>query len=181
MALTLLIGGARSGKTKLAGALSPGPGPVTLIATAEGRDQEMQDRILEHQRQRPGHWLVVEEPVDLEGVLTGVDADTRVIVDCLTLWVSNLMGQGLDDDEIQRRAGRAAAMAGARQSATVVVSNEVGSGIVPVNDLARRYRDLLGRVNAIWAEASEHVYLAVAGGVVPVQRAESLWGDMTDG
>lgn len=182
MSLTLLLGGARSGKSRLAGTLmTSGSGTVTLIATAEGGDQEMRDRILEHRRSRPDHWLVVEEPIDLEGALTGVDGETRVIVDCLTLWVSNLMGHGLGDDEIQDRASRAASVAAARHLATVVVSNEVGSGIVPVNDLARRYRDLLGRVNAIWAEASDAVFLTVAGGVVPVQRTDSLWGDATDG
>jgi adenosyl cobinamide kinase/adenosyl cobinamide phosphate guanylyltransferase len=181
MSLTLVLGGARSGKSKLAEALTgPGTGPVTLIATAEGGDQEMRDRILEHQRSRPGHWRVVEEPIDLEGALAGVGADDRVIVDCLTLWVSNLIGQGLDDAEVRARAGRTAAVVVARQPVIVVVSNEVGSGIVPVNDLARRYRDLLGRVNTIWAEAADRVYLTVAGGVVPVQSIESVRADVTD-
>jgi len=151
------------------------PGPVTLIATAEGGDQEMRDRIFEHRRSRPEHWMVVEEPFDLDRALTGLDEDSRVIIDCLTLWVSNLMGQGLDDDEIQSRASRAASIAAARDLDTVVVTNEVGSGIVPVNDVARRYRDLLGRVNAIWANASDAVFLTVAGGIVPVQRTDSLW------
>ncbi|MGH8913996.1 MAG: bifunctional adenosylcobinamide kinase/adenosylcobinamide-phosphate guanylyltransferase [Acidimicrobiia bacterium] len=182
MALTILLGGARSGKSKLAGTLmTSGSGPVTLIATAEGGDQEMQDRILEHQRSRPADWTLVEEPLDLEGALSRVEDGHRVIVDCLTLWVSNLIGAGLDDDEVRSRAGDAAALAAARELATVVVSNEVGSGIVPVNDLARRYRDVLGRVNALWAEASDHVYLTVAGGVVPVRPADSVWGEATDG
>lgn len=178
MALTLLLGGARSGKSRLAGALmASGSGPVTLIATAGGGDQEMRDRILEHQRSRPAHWAVVEERIDLEGALNQVEEGHRVIVDCLTLWVSNLVGLGLDDAEIRVRGHVAAEVAAARQSATVVVSNEVGSGIVPVNELARRYRDLLGRVNAMWAEVAEHVYLTVAGGVVPVLPAGSAWGD----
>ena len=182
MSLTLLLGGARSGKSRLAGTLmTSGSSPVTLIATAEGGDQEMRDRILEHRTSRPNHWLVVEESVDLEGALNEIDGETRVIVDCLTLWVSNLMGHGLDDDEIQTRARRAASVAAARPLETVVVSNEVGSGIVPVNDLARRYRDLLGRVNAIWADASDAVFLTVAGGIIPVQRTDSVWRETTDG
>ncbi len=181
MTMTLLLGGARSGKSKLAGSLmGSGSGPVTLIATAEGGDQEMRDRILEHQISRPGDWLVIEEPIELEGALSGVDASLRVIVDCLTLWVSNLIGLGLDDDEIRARARAAAEVAAARQSTTVVVSNEVGSGIVPVNQLARRYRDVLGRVNSIWAEVADHVYLTVAGGVIPVRPADSVWGDASD-
>src|SRR3970040_2820760 len=98
MALTLLLGGARSGKSRVAeGLTGPGPGVVTLIATAEGRDDEMRDRILQPQRSRPDHWLVVEEPVDLEAALEGVHGDSLVIVDCLTLWVSNLIELGLDD------------------------------------------------------------------------------------
>jgi len=178
MALTLLLGGARSGKSRLAeGLTGPGSGSVTLIATAEGRDEEMRDRILQHQESRPDHWRVVEEPIELEGALIGIDDDDRVIVDCLTMWVANLIGHGLDDPEIRSRARCAAAVAAARQAVTVVVSNEVGSGIVPVNELARRYRDLLGHVNTLWADAADRVYLAVAGGVVPVLPAESLWAD----
>lgn len=148
---------------------------VTLIATAEGRDDEMRDRILQHQRSRPDNWRVVEEPIALEAALDGVHGDSQVIVDCLTLWVSNLIELGLDDAEIQARASRAAAVAGARRPTTVVVSNEVGSGIVPLNELARRYRDLLGRVNALWADAADRVLLAVAGGVIPVMPARALW------
>lgn len=181
MALTLLLGGARSGKSRLAEALTgPGSGMVTLIATAEGRDDEMRDRILQHQRSRPDHWRVVEEPIDLEAALEDVHGDSPVIVDCLTLWVSNLIELGLDDAEIQDRARRVAAVAGARRPTTVVVSNEVGSGIVPLNELARRYRDLLGRVNALWADSADRVLLAVAGGVVPVMPARALWEGTDD-
>lgn len=181
MALTLLLGGARSGKSRLAEGLTPGLGPVTLIATAEGRDGEMRNRILQHQKSRPTHWRVVEEPVELERALADVEGDGRIIVDCITLWVSNLMELGLDDGEIETRARRSAGLAAARRPSTVVVSNEVGSGIVPVNELARRYRDLLGRVNTIWADAADQVYLAVGGGVVPVQPARSVWEEATDG
>jgi len=181
VALTLLLGGARSGKSRLAEGLTrAGTGAVTVIATAEGRDGEMRDRILEHQKSRPGHWQVVEEPIDLEGALVGVGGDSAVIVDCLTLWVSNLIEQGLDDAEIEAQARSSAAVAAGRRSETVVVSNEVGSGIVPVNELARRYRDLLGRVNSLWAEAADRVYLAVAGGLVPVQSGRSIWDGTTD-
>jgi len=179
VALTLLLGGARSGKSRLAKGLTPGPGPVTLIATAEARDDEMRDRILQHQKSRPTHWRVVEEPIDLEPTLIAAEDDV-VIVDCLTLWVSNLIEAGFDDAEIEARARSSAAVAAARRLATVVVSNEVGSGIVPVNELARRYRDLLGRVNSIWADAADRVYLAVAGGVIPVQSSRSIWKEAAD-
>jgi len=181
VALTLLLGGARSGKSRLAERLTGASiGSVTLIATAEVRDGEMRDRILEHQRSRPAHWRVMEVPIDLEDAINAVENDDAVIVDCLTLWVSNLIEAGLDDTEIQARARASAAVAAARRLATVVVSNEVGSGIVPVNELARRYRDLLGRVNSLWADAADRVYLAVAGGVIPVQSSRSIWDEAAD-
>ena len=99
-----------------------------------------------------------------------------MLIDCLTLWVSNLMGEDLEEVEIER-AEAAAGVAATRGGLTVVVSNEVGSGIVPVNEMARQYRDLLGRVNAIWADAAGQVLLTVAGGVIPVSRI----GEVVDG
>ncbi|HWL48879.1 MAG TPA: bifunctional adenosylcobinamide kinase/adenosylcobinamide-phosphate guanylyltransferase [Acidimicrobiia bacterium] len=169
--LTLLVGGARSGKSKLGAAMVEGwDGPAGVIATAEALDQEMVERIEHHRRSRPSDWLVVEEPIDLEGALAGFDSGTAVLIDCLTLWVSNLMGQQLDPPDVERRASAAAAVAAARPALTVVVSNEVGSGIVPMNAMARQYRDLLGKVNAIWADAAGRVLLTVAGGVIPVSR-----------
>jgi adenosylcobinamide kinase / adenosylcobinamide-phosphate guanylyltransferase len=169
--LTLLLGGARSGKSKLGAALiAASGGPVGVIATAEALDEEMAARIERHRRARPDDWLVVEEPTALEDALSGFDSGTAVLVDCLTLWVSNLMGTDLADTEIERRAAAAADVAAARGGLTVVVSNEVGSGIVPVNEMARSYRDLLGTVNAIWAEVAGRVLLTVAGGVIPVSK-----------
>ena len=103
------------------------------------------------------------------------------MIDCLTLWVSNLIEAGLDDSAVEASARGALAVAQGHLADTVVVSNEVGSGIVPDNALARRYRDLLGRVNAIWADGSDHVLLSVAGGVVRVLTVDSFWGDLSDG
>jgi len=177
MSLALVLGGARSGKSRLAEDLVRGAtGPVTLIATAEAGDEEMRLRIIAHQQARPATWSVIEEPTSLLNALEAANPADAVIVDCLTLWVSNLIGEGLGDVEIEGHAVAAAQEAASRLGRTVAVSNEVGSGIVPVNALARRYRDLLGRVNVIWADSSEEVYLTVAGGVVPVQRLGSLWG-----
>ena len=151
--ITLLIGGARSGKSALA--LRLAEGEVVFIATAEPGDAEMAERIERHRAERPATWRTVEEPVDLAGALRDAPPDACVIVDCLTLWVANTM-----DEE---RARDAAAVAAARPGATIAITNEVGLGIVPANALAREYRDLLGRVNAIWAEAAERVLLVVAG------------------
>jgi adenosylcobinamide kinase / adenosylcobinamide-phosphate guanylyltransferase len=181
MSLTLVLGGARSGKSRLAEDLvRRATGPVTLIATAEPGDEEMRLRITAHQESRPAEWSVIEEPTELLNALESAKPADAVIIDCLTLWVSNLIGQGLGDAEVEGVAVVAAKEAASRPGMTVAVSNEVGSGIVPVNALARRYRDLLGRVNSIWADSSEGVYLTVAGGVVPVQRLGTLWGNGDD-
>jgi adenosyl cobinamide kinase/adenosyl cobinamide phosphate guanylyltransferase len=167
--LTLLLGGARAGKSRLAVRIaSSWDGPVTVIATAEARDREMADRIRRHREGRPEHWEVVEEPVELEHAVAGLADEAAGIVDCLTLWVSNLIEVGCPDEEIERRARDAAVLAAARTAPTVAISNEVGSGIVPVNALARRFRDLLGTVNEIWATAASRSALVVAGRILPL-------------
>jgi adenosyl cobinamide kinase/adenosyl cobinamide phosphate guanylyltransferase len=180
--LILLLGGARSGKSKLGAALlEDWDGPAGVIATAEALDEEMAARIERHRRARPDDWVVIEEPIDLEGALASFDSGTAVLIDCLTLWVSNLMGSELEEPEIERRAIAAADVAAVRGGLTVVVSNEVGSGIVPVNEMARTYRDLLGMVNAIWAEVAGRVLLTVAGGVIPVSRIGEIVDRGSDG
>jgi len=155
LTLVLLLGGARSGKSKLALDLARRAGaPVVFIATGTAGDEEMAARIEAHKNERPGDWTTIEEPVELERALRSVPAGTTAIVDCLTLWVSNFLD--VDGDS-------AARLAAARDGLTIAVSNEVGLGIVPDNALARRYRDALGRVNATWADAADEVYLVVAG------------------
>jgi len=182
MPLTLLVGGARSGKSRIAERLiTSSPGEIALIATAEARDEEMAERIRRHRVARPEGWQVIEEPLDVAGAMVKLSPATRVVIDCLTLWVSNLIEAGLDDAGVAARGREALAVAQGRVADTVVVSNEVGSGIVPDNALARRYRDLLGRVNSIWADGSDQVLLSVAGGVVPVRPVDSLWGVLSDG
>jgi adenosylcobinamide kinase/adenosylcobinamide-phosphate guanylyltransferase len=169
MPLTLLLGGARSGKSALAARLAAGwAGPVTVVVTGEARDEEMAARIRRHRAGRPAAWRTVEAPSELEPALLAAPAGGFVIVDCLTLWVSNLLEGGLTDDEVERRAAAAAAAAAARAAPTVAVSNEVGAGIVPTGALARRYRDLLGQVNTIWAGAADQALLLVAGRAVPL-------------
>jgi adenosyl cobinamide kinase/adenosyl cobinamide phosphate guanylyltransferase len=170
MPLVLLLGGARSGKSALAVRMAAGwAGPVALVATLEARDREMAERIRRHRAERPAHWRTVEAPRELERALREAPADAFVIVDCLTLWVSNLLEQpDLPDAEIQRRALSAAALAASRAAPTVAVSNEVGSGIVPAAAMARRYRDLLGAVNTAWAAAADQALLLVAGRALPL-------------
>jgi adenosyl cobinamide kinase/adenosyl cobinamide phosphate guanylyltransferase len=182
MALTLLLGGARSGKSALAVRVARGfAGPVEVVVTAEARDAEMAARIRRHRDERPRDWRTIEAPRELEAALQGAAAGALVIVDCLTLWVSNLMEQGLDDPAVARRARAAAALAAARAAPTLAVSNEVGSGVVPAAALARRYRDLLGQVNAAWAAAATRTLLLVAGRALPLQDPLDALGDAVGG
>ena len=177
MPLTFLLGGARSGKSGLAARLAAaGDREVVVIATGEARDEEMAERIRRHRSERPPEWGTVEEPLDLEGALASVPEEACALVDCLTLWVSNLMEQGLSDPEIEDRARNTAALAASRGTTTVVVTNEVGSGVIPVSALGRRFADLLGRVNAIWAEAADRALLVVAGRVLLLDRPGAVVG-----
>jgi adenosylcobinamide kinase / adenosylcobinamide-phosphate guanylyltransferase len=167
MALTVLLGGARSGKSALAQRLAGRwDGPVTVLATGQAGDAEMAERIARHRAARPAGWETVEEPLELAAALAACGRDRFVVVDCLTLWVSNLLERGLDDAGVEARARAAAATAAGRAAPTVAVSNEVGSGIVPADPLSRRYRDLLGQVNAVWAAAADRGLLLVAGRAV---------------
>ena len=173
MALTLLTGPAASGKSRLAAELAARwRGRVDVVATAEGLDEEMRARIERHRAERPEGWRVHEEPLDLEGALDLVPPDAFVIVDCLTLWTSNLLGAGEQPDAVVGLAHDAAGVVAARTAPTVVITNEVGWGIVPVNELARSYRDLLGRVNATFAQRADRAWLVVAGRVLPLLPAD---------
>lgn len=174
MALTLLLGGARSGKSARAVDLATSwAGRVVFIATADARDEEMAARIEEHRRTRPPEWTTVEERVDLTGALAGAPADSFVVVDCLTLWVANLLEQGRKESQIESSAAQAAALASSRSSPTVVVSNEVGLGIVPGTPLGRRYRDVLGRVNVSFANVAGRSELVVAGRVLVLEAPQA--------
>jgi adenosylcobinamide kinase/adenosylcobinamide-phosphate guanylyltransferase len=169
--LTFVTGGARSGKSSQALRLAAAAGaPVVMIATAEARDAEMLERIAAHRRERPASWRTVEEPLDLAGALRGLAENEFAVVDCLSLWVSNLLAER-DAASIESIARETAALAAGHAGGCVAVSNEVGMGIVPANALARSYRDVLGRVNAIWAEAADDALLAVAGRVLRLERA----------
>jgi adenosylcobyric acid synthase len=168
MGLVLLLGGARSGKSALAVRLAEAAArPVTVVATAEAGDDEMAERIRLHRESRPRGWTTVEEPLALRQALAGAPAEAVVIVDCLSLWVANALEHGWTEAQVEEESTRAAADA-ARRERTIAVSNEVGLGIVPATPLGRAYRDLLGRVNAAWADAAEQAMLVVAGRVVPL-------------
>jgi adenosylcobinamide kinase/adenosylcobinamide-phosphate guanylyltransferase len=170
VSLTFLLGGARSGKSTLAIELaSSWGGAVTVIVTGEARDDEMAERIRAHRAERPSEWQTVEEPLELLGALSAVQDDAAAIVDCVSLWVANLVERGDEDEHVLAGSERVVAVARARTSPTIVVSNEVGLGVVPASPLGRRYRDLLGRVNAQWAAAADEAALVVAGRRLPLQ------------
>lgn len=154
--ITLVTGGARSGKSALAERLvTRHAGPRIYIATAEGRDGEMADKILQHQARRGEGWTTIEEPRDLAGTLQASDGQGVRMVDCLTLWLANCM-ESPDIDGL--------VMTLCRQSNPVVlVTNELGQGIVPDNALARRFRDQHGWMNQAVAEVADEVWMAVSG------------------
>jgi adenosyl cobinamide kinase/adenosyl cobinamide phosphate guanylyltransferase len=165
--LTLLLGGARSGKSALAVELGRRHGDgVTFIATSPAVDGDLADRIARHRAARPP-WPTIEEPLDLAGALERAGGDLA-IVDCLTLWVNNLLHRGDSDTDVGALSAATAELAADRPAPTVVVSNEVGLGIHPATELGRHYRDLLGRVNQQWAAAASRSLLLVAGRAVPL-------------
>ncbi len=165
MPLTFLVGGARSGKSALAVRLaSEWEGQVIVLVTAEARDdEELAARIARHRLERPPSWRTIEETLDLSGELVRVPERAFVVLDCLTLWAANALEAGWSGEEVERAAADTAALAAGRASPTVVVSNEIGMGVVPTTPLGRSFRDLLGRVNAVFAEHAERACLVVAG------------------
>lgn len=175
MALLVLLGGARSGKSALAQRLaSATDAAVTLIATAEARDDEMAERIAAHRAARPAHWATVEEPLDLARALADAPPHACVILDCLTLWVSNLMLSGWPAARIEEEASHVAALAADRIAPTLVVSNEVGMGVVPASELGREFRDVQGRVNTVFCGAADRSVLVFAGRALDLKPAEDL-------
>ncbi len=158
--LTFVIGGARSGKSRYAeGLIAALPAPWTYVATAEALDAEMAERIGAHRARRGSNWRTVEAPRDLAGALKACGA-TPVLIDCLTLWLSNLM---LANASIEAETERLEQALAAAKAPVVLVANEVGSGIVPDHALGRRFRDLQGVLNQRIAARADRVVLVVAG------------------
>jgi adenosyl cobinamide kinase/adenosyl cobinamide phosphate guanylyltransferase len=171
MSLTMLLGGARSGKSRLALSLAARSSSVVFIATGEARDEEMADRIERHRAERPAEWQTVEEPLRLREALADAPPGSAVIVDCLSFWVANLLEHS-DAEAVEAEAVAAAAVATARPGSTIAVSNEVGLGIVPVTPLGRAYRDVLGRVNSLWVDASAEAFFVIAGRTLRLEELD---------
>lgn len=158
--LTLVLGGARSGKSRYAERLVTGlPAPWLYVATAEALDEEMAERIAHHQARRAEGWTTVDAPRDLASALRSTPA-SAILIDCLTLWLTNVMLSGGDVAREQEALLDALAQA---DVPVVAVSNEVGLGIVPENALARAFRDAQGRLNAAVAERADCVVFMAAG------------------
>ncbi len=170
--LTLLIGGARSGKSTLAVQMAERQAaPVTFIATAEPFDDDLRDRIDRHRAERPPHWTTIECPVQLADAVRTAPAEHFVVVDCLTVWLGNLFAHDVD------RGSCGDALVAAlrdRQGPTVAVSNEVGMGVHPETDMGRVYRDELGRLNQMVAAVADTTMLLVAGRAVRLQNPWEL-------
>lgn len=159
-----MTGGARSGKSRHAESIARAAGGGrTYLATAEAHDDEMAARIARHRLDRAADgWTTVEAPLDVPGALRGA-ATPVVLLDCLSLWASNLLLAEHDEDAILGRVDAFLDVAAGREGHLVVVSNEVGSGVVPPSPLGRAYRDALGRANQRVAAAADEAILVVAG------------------
>ncbi|MBS0587822.1 MAG: bifunctional adenosylcobinamide kinase/adenosylcobinamide-phosphate guanylyltransferase [Proteobacteria bacterium] len=163
-AKTLILGGVRSGKSRLAERLAlESRLPVTYIATATGDDAEMRARIAAHQERRPDHWQVVEEPLQLASVITQHAREERcLLVDCLTLWLTNWL---LHPETTRLDAERAAFLSALSQAAgkLILVSNETNMGVIPMGELSRRYCDEAGQLHQAVAQCCDQVVLTAAG------------------
>ena len=163
--LTLVLGGARSGKSRHAEALIEAlPPPWSYIATAQAWDDEMRARIAEHRARRPADWIAQDAPLDLPEAIRGLPAGRPVLVDCLTLWLTNLI---LAERDTAAAGSDLIAACAEASGPVVLVSNEVGLGIVPDNALARRFRDKAGRLHQAIAARAGRVVFMVAG--LPMQ------------
>lgn len=159
--LTFLLGGARSGKSAYAERLVTAlPAPWTYIATAQAFDDEMTERIALHRAQRTQGWVTVDAPLDLVEAIDRVPVGTPLLIDCLTLWLTNHM---LAEHDLEREGARLEAALARPRGPWFVVANEVGLGIVPDNALARRFRDAAGRLNQRIAARADRVLFMVAG------------------
>ena len=160
---TLILGGVRSGKSRLAERLAiESQMPVTYIATATAQDEEMQQRIAKHRGQRPGHWDVIEEPIKLAAALSNVTTGNCILLDCLTLWLTNLL---LTDDLnlFTREHDAFLAILPSLNHRILIVSNETNMGITPMGELSRRYCDEAGRLHQALAQHCDQVILTVTG------------------
>jgi adenosylcobinamide kinase / adenosylcobinamide-phosphate guanylyltransferase len=181
--LFFVTGGARSGKSSYAERLAARqPHPVTYLATLEPLDEEMRERIARHQDQRPDGWTTIEAPRALAEAIRGISGERCVLLDCLSLWVSNrllalgeepeLAAVGVLEQQLVVELEEFVSGARDREADTIIVSNEVGAGVVPPSALGRAYRDLLGRANQYVSTGADRAWLLVAGRALELPPAD---------
>ena len=176
--IVLVTGGSRSGKSAYAQKIAESlAGPRTFVATCPVIDDEMRERIGRHRRAREGrNWRTIEEPLDIAGAIRRARRQRVVLVDCITLWVNNLLyaaeesGKSVSESQMVRHCRQVLAACREHPGTVIFVTNEVGMGIVPDNPLSRRYRDLVGRAGQILAAASDAVYLLVCGQALAIKE-----------
>jgi adenosylcobinamide kinase/adenosylcobinamide-phosphate guanylyltransferase len=166
--LTVFIGGAKSGKTKAALLEAEKyPAPRVYLATAQGLDGEMQDRIKRHQAERGPDWRTLEAPIDPASAISALPGTSPVLMDCLTLWFNNLMSaKALEEQDIHYYISHVEELIAAMEAykgPIILVSNELGSGIVPMDPLTRLYRDAVGLAHQMLAGFAKNVYFVLAG------------------
>jgi len=176
--LTLVLGGARSGKSRFAQSLCAGANQVLFLATSRLEDEEMRARAAHHQQQRPPHWHTIEEPLAIARVVETCGGKFDfVLLDCLTIWLSNLSWEHRNDpaDVLRAAAGDEISrlIAATSKSNVVVVSNEVGYGLVPESPIGRQFRDLQGWANQDVACAAGAVYQVIAGIPISIKSPEA--------
>lgn len=193
--ITLVLGGARSGKSRWAEQLARrGRGQVVYVATAQPGDDEMAERIANHRASRPAEWLSLEVPVNLlAAIRQQATVGSTVVVDCVTLWVSNAViartapfaaadavppaEWRVIESALVAEAGDLIEHARANSLRLILVSNEVGLGLVPVYRLGRAYRDILGRVNSALAERADSVIMMIAGLPIDLRRFQAEFSE----
>ncbi|PIU41630.1 MAG: bifunctional adenosylcobinamide kinase/adenosylcobinamide-phosphate guanylyltransferase [Candidatus Omnitrophica bacterium CG07_land_8_20_14_0_80_42_15] len=171
--LIFILGGARSGKSLYAAKLAMGKviKKVAFIATCQPLDKEMKERIRRHKEARPENWKTLEEDRDVASLLAKMDNSFDcIVVDCLTLLVSNLLLRGRNEDEILKKIGSMLANLRKKKAKAILVSNEVGLGIVPVSKLGRDFRDIAGKVNQLTAKEADEVFFMISGIPTRIKR-----------
>jgi adenosylcobinamide kinase / adenosylcobinamide-phosphate guanylyltransferase len=164
--LILVTGGARSGKSRFARErLEQQPGTLLFVATAEARDDEMQERIFRHRQERGARWKTLEEPLALvEKLPSAMQGTDGILLDCITLWISNLFfAHAQQPESVLAECEQLLALFSSCNKPVFLVTNEVGSGIVPEHAMARQFRDLAGFINQKLAAAADQAYLLAAG------------------
>jgi len=185
--LTLIIGGARSGKSSLAEQMASAHDNVLVVATAEAGDDDMAARIAAHQAARPDDWDTLEEPLDpaaaLVAVHTSGDRYDVIVIDCLTVWTSNLMlADGPDAPDYDDETAALIAAYETGETSWIVVTNEVSMGVVPPSESGREFRDALGRVNATFARRADRVISMTAGLALDLKALGAVpWNEMGNG